>query len=342
MKLRIASLMMAAVATLLATAAPLHAADTLRDLQLAAQSGDLPTVQRLVAEHPELLSAKDAAGSTALHAAALARSTETIHLLLEQGARTDAADRDGRTPLHLAARALLSDNVAALIAGKTTPDAADRLGETPLHLAILEGPPDSAAARLRVVNTLLAAGANPAAADQTGATALHMSAARNRPEVLDALLKPRANAGATSGANPLSIEARDRRGRTALHLAAQADSAAVIDWLLAHHAAMNAPDLTGETPLFTAARRFKDDAATRLIRAGASVAARNAQGGTALHAVAGEDMDDADMETAAMRIAAVLLKNGVDPAAKDTTGRTAADIAAANHYDRLTEMLRGK
>jgi uncharacterized protein len=57
-----------------------------------------------VLDHGADVNAVDAAGQTALHAAAAARSADVVELLLKHGERADLKDRDGRTPLDIARR----------------------------------------------------------------------------------------------------------------------------------------------------------------------------------------------------------------------------------------------
>jgi ankyrin repeat protein len=70
-------------------------------LREAAQRGDVPTLQRLVAAHVDI-NARDANGRTALMLAVLQGQKEAVDTLLAAGADPNAADSSGTTPLRAA------------------------------------------------------------------------------------------------------------------------------------------------------------------------------------------------------------------------------------------------
>ena len=89
-----------------------------------------------------LMDAKNDQGSTALHAAALARSSLATQFLLEQlGANPNAQDKHGRTALHIACSvAYASAEIADLLVSKAASlDLADERGNLPLHEAAATG-----------------------------------------------------------------------------------------------------------------------------------------------------------------------------------------------------------
>jgi len=73
------------------------------DLVLAAETGDLATVRRLLRAGAKV-DIRNAEGRTALQAAALGGQAETLRLLLEKGADLNAKDRSDQTALMLAVR----------------------------------------------------------------------------------------------------------------------------------------------------------------------------------------------------------------------------------------------
>ena len=82
-------------------------------LREAAQSGDLPALQKLLADQSNI-DARDARGRTALMLAVLHGRKQAVTTLLAAGADPNAADASGTTPLRAALAAAHSDIAAAL------------------------------------------------------------------------------------------------------------------------------------------------------------------------------------------------------------------------------------
>ncbi len=169
------------------------------ELVAAITSDDLPALLR---ERPELASAHDEHGVSALLLALYHRRPDARDALLAAGApvgpleaaalgdvaRLHGADLsvrggDGFTPLHLAAFFGGADAVGAILATGADPDAdADNtFGVRPLHSACAVG--DRASAR-----ALLDAGANPNVRQQGGYTPLHGAAHNGDAELVQLLL----------------------------------------------------------------------------------------------------------------------------------------------------------
>jgi ankyrin repeat protein len=71
----------------------------LNQLIEAAQTGDLDRVRALVANHPQLVSSRDASGATALHHAAGSGHRPIAEFLIQSGADPNARDSEfGATP----------------------------------------------------------------------------------------------------------------------------------------------------------------------------------------------------------------------------------------------------
>jgi len=181
------------------SAAPLLAAE----IHELATNGDAGALESLLDAHPELVNAVDERGSTPLHLAADAGSTEALILLIERGAGLEARDADGDTPLHWAAYAGRADVVAVLIESGAEIDAADTQRKTPLHYAAMRG-------HLEVAEALLNAGAEVSAAAVRDETPLHVAALRSRPELVRLLV-----------AHGADIERSNDYGRPALLLVAR-------------------------------------------------------------------------------------------------------------------------
>lgn len=150
------------------------------------------------------IDARDEAGRTALHHAALSREPSVLAMLLDAGAEVDAIDDEGHTPLAwacahgslAAARLLLSHRAAASGAGRVPPlcaaaaatdelpalidvllrarapvDARDERGRSALHHAASQG-------HAQVAKSLLAAGARVDLRDQDGQSPLQAACAK--------------------------------------------------------------------------------------------------------------------------------------------------------------------
>lgn len=132
-------------------------------------------------------------GTTPLHLAAHAGDTKTLLVLLENGAKIDCAlfpsirfpflfvllkhknqhtftatDENGNTALHTAAFAGHHKIVALLVWAHSSVNAQDAQGNGPLAVAVARG-------NLGCVQRLLKAGANPEAPNKAGETALHIA-----------------------------------------------------------------------------------------------------------------------------------------------------------------------
>ncbi|HWK29627.1 MAG TPA: ankyrin repeat domain-containing protein [Solirubrobacter sp.] len=169
------------------------------DLAAAIASDDLPALLR---ERPELASARDAQGVSALLLAVYHRRPDARDALLAAGApvgpleaaalgdvtalgtaELDVRGGDGFTPLHLAAFFGGGAAVRALLARGCDPDgdADNALGVHPLHSAAAAGDRDA-------VQALLEAGADPNVRQPSGHTPLD-AAVRLGDAELEALLR---------------------------------------------------------------------------------------------------------------------------------------------------------
>jgi ankyrin repeat protein len=96
-------------------------------------------------------------------------------------------------------------------------------------------------------------------------TALHLAAHLGRLRVLRVFLQYLA--GATKEAAKGGVDVRDRRRRTALHLAARAGHAAAVKLLLRAGASLDARDEAGDTPVVAAAAGGRAEVVPQLLMA---------------------------------------------------------------------------
>jgi RecJ-like exonuclease len=102
-------------------------------------------VEALLTANPMLLSLRNKAGSTALHAAAIANCVDVVQLLISKGADVNIKSRDGYTPLHMVSMMGPTSIVETLLSSGADVNAKTTDGKTPLSLTYSE----SVAALLR-------------------------------------------------------------------------------------------------------------------------------------------------------------------------------------------------
>lgn len=229
----------------------------------------------------------------------------------------------------------------------------------PLSKALLRnaygGTPES-------VQEVLNKGANMRVRDRDGSTPLHFAVSGRRPKNVAVLL-----------ANDADVEADENWGTRALHLALisghsaeTSGTAEILDLLInVGKADVNAENGWGRTPLYLAARSGDVYAVNLLLsRAGINVHPQNADEGTPLHAAASYghivvvalllDKGKANIDVTedwhgrtALHFAAssgqshvvdFLLRKGAATNIRDSTGRTALDIAEDERWTALRDM----
>jgi ankyrin repeat protein len=146
----------------------------------AVKSGDTETL-RVLLKQGARVDTRDGDGTTALHWASYRDDAETADLLMRAGAKTDASNDLGVTPLWLASQNRSETMVRQLLTAGANPNAALLSGETPVMVAARSG-------SRPVVAELLAKSADPNARGARGQTALMWAAAHKHPDVVKVLL----------------------------------------------------------------------------------------------------------------------------------------------------------
>lgn len=116
--------------------------DARKEMIKAAKSGDFEKVKSLIARDANLIQARDADGSTALHCATWKGHQAVVALLLSAGADVSTHNRNehwGTTPLHAAAHANQAAIARMLIEHGADVNAPDMNGKTPLHHTTFHG-----------------------------------------------------------------------------------------------------------------------------------------------------------------------------------------------------------
>lgn len=173
----------------------------------AAESDDVNALQKLVT-NGIAADTRNAAGDTALHAAAGAGMKKAANFLLDHKIPVDVTGAEGRTPLMVAVMHGTPEMVRYLLSQKADPHKKDAQGYKPLMLAVREGRGD-------MIGELA-----PYDRDKLD-DAILVAALEGKASVIDAL----SNYGA-------SVYARMDDGRTPLMLAAQNGNIEAVDMLL--------------------------------------------------------------------------------------------------------------
>jgi hypothetical protein len=187
---------------------------------------------------------------------------------------------------------------------------------------------------LRVARLLVSMGADPNARDAVGETAL-VDAVWSGVGDLDAV-----NALISTGANINQEQGGALHGMlpsgTALHVAAYAGRTGICQSLLRAGASVDAKNQRGETPLLVALSRGTIACVPALLDYGAAVNARDMQDRTALMFL----MNYAPDDPAVQKILRELLTKGADVNARDADGKTAEDWATYYKHEQFAEQLR--
>ena len=205
-----------------------------QDFIAAVTEGNAAKVQEMLAAQPELATAKDKNGLSALLTAVFRQKTAVIQAILSAGAPLDMPE---------AAAVGHTDRVRELARkDKASVNAYDVAGFFPLGLAVFFGHRETAEALIA-----LGADVNQRSRESMKVSPLHSAMAAGRLDVAKILLK--------HGANPNAASEGDFRP---LHEAAARGRFDIVRVLLDAGADINARSADGKTPLAFAAERKQD------------------------------------------------------------------------------------
>jgi ankyrin repeat protein/CHAT domain-containing protein len=319
-------------------------------LLLAADDGETPARDLLLAMLPALADAPAATvnGDTPLHHAAAAGEPDVVAALLQRGAAPDNGNANGATPLHLAVSSGDAATARLLLRAGADPNSRVWPGWVPLHAAASGGRPVRSRTTARMENgrfvltsgidrpypdlamLLLAAGADPTIPGPDGDDAVAILRARGDSPLADAMERRDLRPGLEWGAAHLpdfAFELLDMGVPATAHAlvaAVRRGDAALVTRMLRAGAPLAAPAAdghglatVGHAALHEAAARTDTAMVRLLLAAGAPPDGRTATGATAIHLA----LDRGDGEEVAATVRA-LLAAGAAPSLADSAGRT--------------------
>eukprot|EP00741_Cyanophora_paradoxa_P000389 tig00000404_g380.t1 len=166
------------------------------DLHGAARAGDVDRIKELVTDENTEINARDKLNRTALHMAAWAGKAEAVKALLQAGADVNAKAADDVTPLMFASQGGHAGAVAAIADDKRSQINAQnsKTKQTALHLAAMKG-------HLEVIQILLKHRANLTYKDKHGKRPVDVAKAADVRHVLEEAAKPKQSKRPDGGAN---------------------------------------------------------------------------------------------------------------------------------------------
>jgi ankyrin repeat protein len=253
-----------------------------------------------------------------LHEAAAKGLEQTILKRLSERAAINALDSEGFAALHLAIREGHVGAVKLLLdQGADVEAPCKRVSARPVHVAARSLNPTMMATLLKFRPNL--------ESRSNGLTALFYAIGAGDEEVVRLLLEAGADAKARTLGKPGT-------GESVLHMAVASWKQSMLPLLIRYGADVNASGTNpaGQTALHIAAQHGNEDALRELIKAGANVFAKDANGLTALHVTAAYGR---------INTASILLDQGLDITAEDGRRITPVDMAAINNMDEMVRFL---
>ena len=261
----------------------------------------------------------------------LPMTTSNVQETLRRGKKGDSM-------LHRATKSGFVSGVQILLGLKADMNGLDAKGSTPLCIATMDAVQDSDGGNghLKIAKILLEHGANPSIPGESGDTPLHWAAHQGCDELMDLLIKARADVNALNDylESPLCLSLdvnekvgallallrygvdlswQDKLGRTALHITAWHGKVKYLEILLAGKADPNMIDHAGESAVHCAAGQNKEESLKLLLRYGADPDLRDNDGLTPLHRAVLED---------SAACARILLEHGATVDTRDNPGFT--------------------
>jgi ankyrin repeat protein len=257
------SAILGSLVVLACSLAGLQASAQADDLIKAAENGDLPHLEELLAKGVNV-DARNSNGWTPLIIASEMGHIDVVQALLAKGSDINAKDNDGWTPLMRASQFGNLGVVRALLSKGADVNAKNYSGGVALIIASQNG-------HLEMVQALLSKGADVNAMDSYGWTALMEAAQFGHLDLVQALL-----------AKGADVSAKSNSVGSALMLASSKGYIDVVQELLSKGADVNAKMGDGSTALLIASKNGHLDVVEALLAKGVEVNAKSNDGTTAL------------------------------------------------------------
>jgi len=286
-------------------------------------------------------------GSTVLSDATRNNTTQTVQLILDHGAPVNGWLSNGRTALFNASK----DVIPFLISHGADPNAVDHAGDTPLHEA-------ARSMDLPAMDALIKAGAKPGTVNVNGDQPINILLRKpGKPNPIPAALITGSNltAPAQFGLNAIQevliagspelrkqlLQAKPKLGPFDLFLleVSQNDAVAVRKALAANPELASARIASGATALHIASRWNAVDVAAVLVKAGADLEARDANGDTPIQWCAAGDGD----APGSASLMTLLLAHNADKNTQNVNGLSPLQTAVtAGNISAATALLTEK
>lgn len=281
-------------------------------LHVAAHRGHADIVQYLAPKSSNI-NAKDIEGLTALNVAALRGHYSVVEALLELGSAINISSNNGYTPLASAALKNHSDVVKLLVRNHADLQPFDD-GFSLMHLACYAG-------NVEMIKFFDVLGVSVHAITRWGQVPAHYAAVSGCLECIITLV----GLGA-------SIDVMDNNHETPLFLSVSFGDVKMVEFLgqQSNHSVVNMRNISGSTPLWTAAAHGHTAVVAALLTLGADVDAADNKGHTPLFAAASLGMLDS---------VKALLAAHANPRIKDGEGLTPLLIAIQNKHDDVAALL---
>ena len=234
-------------------------------------------------------------------------------LLLEKGAEVDSLDDEGWTPLHiLSYQGNDADMVECLLTAGADINALTEMGATSLGLACYNE-------KTEIVQTLLKHKAD-SSVRQGGYTALHWATISDKQDIVHLMLRC-----------GVDINQKTELGETTLYLASRIGNISSLKVLLSWGADVNMPRDNGFTPLLIATVNDKPNCVEALVKSGANLNTKSEMTGATALNVAASSGHDACLK--------ILIDAGADLNGKNDGGGTALYMACENDHQACLDLL---